>query len=351
MLMSEVRSSTVFARRLSALAILSTAATFGLHAQAPQSQIAADDSATTQPSLLADSTARPLDLASVAGVNYGSSSTDSSLNDASSSAVATERLNLAGETQPPPRRRYGRPRYNDSAHNPDGSNKYAFVVGGGLTAPVGNTYHYLNTNYAFQVGAGRNFNKKFGVMVQFDYDRFGFNGQTLYNQQTLYNYYCSPAQAAAGTCIQVSGLDGSSHVWSFSLDPVYNFVSGEKWGAYGVVGVGFFHKTANFTVPETGEYFDPYYGPIEYSANETIDKYTSNAPGFDGGFGITYKPSRFAGERLFAEARYVFVDNSQRTGVTVYSPVSVLNTYAGSNAYPANSNRTTYLDFKAGIRF
>ena len=183
--------------------------------------------------------------------------------------------------QPPPRRRYGRPRYNDSSHNPDGSSKYAFVVGGGIGIPTGNSHKYLTPSYAFQVGGGRNFNKNFGVMLQFDYDNFGFQGQTLYNQQTLYNFY------GAG----ISGLDGNSHVWSFTLNPTYQIYSGEGLGAYVVAGVGFYHKTANFTVPTTGEYFDPYYGPVEYSANQTIDKYTANAPGFNAGFGLTFKPS------------------------------------------------------------
>lgn len=324
----------VFARRAAAFAIFAGASTLGLHAQ----QLAAEPDAPSK--LVADVSARSLDLASAAGVNYSSSSESSSLNGVDASEA--ERLNLSlDSTQPPPRRRYGRPRYNDSSHNPDGSNKYAFVIGGGFTAPNGNTHKYLNTNYAFQVGAGRNFNKNFGLMVQFDYDRFGFNGQTLYNQTTLYNYYGS----------QVAGLDGNSHVWSFSLNPVYNFYQTDTVGAYVVVGAGFFHKTANFTVPATGTYCDYYYGCYQYQANQTIDKYTANAPGFDGGFGLTYKPSRFAGERLFAEGRYVFVDNQQKAGITVYTPVSVLNTYAGTNAYPANSNRTSYASFKAGIRF
>ena len=331
---SESFRPSVFACRLAAFAIFAGASALGQNVQqtAPESP--------TPAKLVADVSARPLDLASVAGVSYNSSESSSSLN--AVDATEAERLNLSPDSaQPPPRRRYGRPRYNDSSHNPDGSNKYAFVIGGGFTSPLGNTHKYLNTNYAFQVGAGRNFSKTFGLMVQFDYDRFGFNGQTLYNQTTLYNYYGS----------NVSGLDGSSHVWSFTLDPVFNFYQSDTVGAYVVGGVGFFHKTANFTVPATGTYCDYYYGCYQYQANESIDKYTANAPGFDGGFGLTYKPSRFAGERLFAEARYVFVDNSHKAGITVYTPVSVLNTYAGTNAYPANSNRTTYTVFKAGIRF
>jgi hypothetical protein len=346
-------SSTHFLR-ISALAVFAGASTFSLHAQQAVSADAATSEAKPAPQLVAATNKPALDLAStIASLSYSSSS-DSTPNTPIDS-VEAERLNLATGVgtglQPPPRRRYGRPRYNDSSHNPDGSNKYAVVLGVGMTAPLGNTYHYLNTNYGLQVGAGRNFNKNFTVMVQFDYDRFGFTGATLYNQQSLYNYYCNATLAAEGVCTQVSGLDGTSHVWSFTVDPSYSVPLSDNVSAYGVVGVGFYHKTANFTVPATGEYCDYYYGCYQYEANETIDKYTSNAPGFNGGIGLTFKPSRFANERLFVEGRYVFVDNSQRSGITVNSGGTVLNAYNGNNFYPANSNRTTYTVYKAGIRF
>ena len=212
-----------------------------------------------------------------------------------------------------------------------------------MTLPLGNTSKYLNTSYGFQVGGGRNFNKNFSLMLQFDYDAFGFTGQTLYNQSVLYD----PTDANGF----IGNLDGKSHVWSLTINPVYNFLSREKLGAYVVGGVGFYHKTANFTIPTTGE--EDFFGEIiEFQANQTVDKYTSNAPGFNGGVGITYKPSRFAGERLYVEARYVFIDNSQKQGLTLANENSAFGlAYTGNNFFPANSNRTTYIPIKAGIRF
>jgi hypothetical protein len=243
------------------------------------------------------------------------------------------------------RRRYGQPRYRGNNTNADGSPKYTFFAGAGLSQPIGNTWHYLTPSYGLQIGGGRNFNAKLGLMLQFDYDHFGFTGQTLSNQTYIYN---NP-NLNGGTSGSVSGLDGSSHVWSFSLDPVFNVVQGKTVGAYFVAGVGFFHKTANFTVPGTGVYCDPYYGCYQYAANQTIDKYTANAPGFDGGFGLTYKFSRFSNERFYLEARYVFVDNTQRHGIT-YQNAST-TTSSTNDYYPANSNRTTYIPIKVGLRF
>jgi hypothetical protein len=320
--------------RISAITIFSGACTFGAAAQ--------QSIPPSAPQLVASATDKPLDLATVAGVNYSSSSGDAT---SPVSSVEAERLNLSAGAglQPPPRRRYGRPRYNDNQHNADGSNKYTFVLGAGMTAPMGNTFHYLNTNYAVQAGGGRNFNKNFGVLLQFDYDAFGFNARTLTNQSALYN---SSYVYGAGA---VSGLDGNSHVWSFTLNPIYNVFNGDKVGGYVVGGVGFFHKTANFTVPGTGTYCDYYGYCYSYAANQTIDKYTSNAPGFDGGIGLTYKPGRFSGERVFVEARYVFVDNQHKAGFTVANYTQI--TATSTNLYPANSNRTTYMSYKAGIRF
>ena len=295
------------------------------------------------------------DLAHAAGVTY-SSSASPAIDAVDADAAANLDLPAlpADASQPPPRRRYGRPRYNDNNHNADGSNKYAFIAGVGLTLATGNTYHYLNTSYSYQVGAGRNFNKNFSVLAQFDWDNFGFNGRTLGNQLYIesqaFALYCAtngnnPACANG----PITSLDGSSHAWSFSINPVYNIYAREGLGAYVVAGVGFYHKVANFTTPQAGYYFDPYYGYIPVVSNQTVDHYSSNAPGFNAGFGLTFKPSRFANQRIYAEARYVFIDNSQRTGITINN-VGTL-TATSTNLYPANSNRTTYIPIKVGIRF
>jgi hypothetical protein len=249
------------------------------------------------------------------------------------------------------RGRYGnRPRYRGSNTNADGSNKWIFYGGFGLQQPIGNTWHYYTPSWGLQVGGGRQFNKHFALPIEFDYDHAGLTGQALKNQITLYNndinYYCGlPANSAA--CLadgaaDFTSLDGNMHTWSFSIDPTETFFQSNSWGAYAVEDVGFYHKVTNFLAPEEEEYCDPYYGFCEpIVANAVIDHYTSNAPGFGAGLGLTYKFSRFSNERFYVEARYV--------GVTVNSPVAT--TYAETNDFPANSNRTTYIPIKFGLRF
>ena len=111
--------------------------------------------------------------------------------------------------QPPPRRgRYGNPHHNDNSHNADGSAKYEVVFALGFDAPVGNAHHYLIPNYAFQIGGGRNFNRHFGILGQYDYDRFGFNSQTLAQELSIYDIgvtasSTSYAPKPGSACIEV----------------------------------------------------------------------------------------------------------------------------------------------------
>lgn len=237
------------------------------------------------------------------------------------------------------RRRYGRPRYRGGNTNPDGSPRYDFFVGGGFGLPIGTQSNYLTPSWGFQVGGGRNFNKLVGVNLEFNYDKFGMTGATINNYAALY-----------GDPTNTNGFDANSHIWSFSVDPIIHIYSGEGVGAYVTGGIGFYHKVANFTLPEQG--CDPtyyyYYGIcVPAAQNVNIDHYTSNALGENVGFGLTYKISKFASEQLYAEVRYVHMNNQYRPGLTS----SNSSTYTGFNYFPQNSQKTSYLPVKVGIRF
>ena len=253
-----------------------------------------------------------------------------------------------GNSQPPPRRTYGRPNYSGGNTNPDGSPKYFGLGGFAAAIPVGITHKYETLSWGLQAGVGRNFNKTVGVDVEFNYDHFGLQGATLANQTYLYDYGCPSAAIAAGTC-GVSGLDGNNHVWSFSLNPSFAIPTDGSVGAYVVVGGGYYHKVTNFTEPTVETICYYYCG--EATVNANIDHYTSNAFGVSGGFGVTYKFSRFSNERFYVEAKYVLMLDSQRTGVTAQSSTTLLNSYNGTDFYPANSDRTTFIPVKVGIRF
>lgn len=266
----------------------------------------------------------------------------SSSNSENELAVNTDHFNFVDAMQygGSQHQRYGRPRYRGGNTNADGSNKYDFFAGAGFTAPVGGNSDYLKTAWGIQVGSGRNFNKHVGLNVEFNWDQFGLTGQTLTNQSTL---YFGPDPSSPNP----NGLDANNHIWSFSIDPIYNLYSGEGLGAYVTGGVGFYHKVTNFTLPQEEE--SCYYFCEVFEANETVDHYTSNAPGFNAGFGLTYKFSRFSNERFYGEVRYVYIDNSYRAGYTLNNIASAPDT--ATNLFPQNSQTTSYFPVKFGIRF
>ena len=305
-------------------------------------------SATAAPSL-----ARPLFVSSAYANPFAADLAASSSSSASADAAALPdspgHFDLSA-TQPPPRRRYGRPNYSDRNTNADGSNKWAFLIGGGFGLPVGNTHKYETTSWGLQAGGGRNFSKTLGVLMQFDYDHFGLQGATIANEEYAYNYYCTPLAQSENQCSLITNLGGNNHVWSFTVDPTFSIPTSGSLGAYAVVGAGFYHKITNFTVPSQGEYCD-YFACYTYTANQVIDHYTSNAFGGNGGLGVTWKFSKFSSEMLYAEARYVIIDNQHRVGVTAQNVATFGATYNGYNYYPANSNRTSYIPVKFGIRF
>jgi hypothetical protein len=251
-------------------------------------------------------------------------------------------------SQPPPRR-YGRPNFSERTSNSDGSAKYEFLAGIGAALPLGNTHVYETPNWGFQAGGGRNFNRNVGVILQFDYDHFGLQAATINNETVIYNTLlgCTPAQVAAGTC-GVTGLDGNDHVWAFTLNPTFTVATPGLWNAYAVLGGGFYHKVTNFTQPAAEEQCS-IYGCGYFSVTSTLAHYTSNAAGLNGGFGLTRKLTTSSNLRVYLEARYVFIFNQQRNGITAAN-VSTAPANA-TDFYPANSHRTTYIPIKLGIRF
>ena len=318
------RLSSIFTRT-AALTVFAAAATLGLNAQ--QSAGTAQSPISLKSTLIA-----PLDLSS-------SSSSSDDLNYSSSTGLAetaaAEGFSFGARAdQPPPRRRYGRPNYHDSRTNADGSSKYTFAVGAGFTMPTGGTHNYAKPNWKFQVGVGRNFDKTFGVLAQFDYDHFGMQTSTLNNQLALYNDLGA----------NLNQLGGTIHDWSFTLNPIVNYYTSDTFGSYLIGGVGFYHKVTTFTTPGIGTYCDPYYGCYNYQADQPIDVYTSNAAGFNAGIGFTYKASRFSSGKFYTEARYVWTDNKPR-------PFDISGNTPYFNAFPQASARTTYIPITFGYRW
>lgn len=325
------RSLFGLACRAAALSFLFAGTASLTHAQSAASSASGLD----RPLFVSSAYANPF-AADLAKTSSSSSSSSSNSDEALPDTTALGHFDLFSK-QPPPRRRYGRPNYADSNTNKDGSPKWAFNVGGGFNLPVGSTHGYATTGWRFQVGGGRNFSKVTAILLQFDYDHMGMKSSTLSNQLALYNNLCG------GDC-GFNGLGGNVHDWSFTLDPTFTIPSEGTMGAYIVTGVGYYHKVTTFTTPTVGQYCDIYYGCYQVAADQPVDWYTSNALGLNAGVGITWKFSRFSNQKLFAEAKYVWTDNSPR-------PFDVSGNTPYFNAFPQEAARTSWIPVTFGIRF
>jgi hypothetical protein len=300
------------------------AATVCLHAQTPAAP-------SPKPIDLKAMLMAPVNLAKPDDLSYSSSV-------GVDETASAENFDLRpASDQPPPRRPYShRPNYSDRMHNADGSNKLALAFGGGFTMPTGSSGRELGISWKFQAAGGYNFNKKFGVMLEYNYDKFGLTEGNLNRQFIRYNSLGLVDQN--GRPVSFAGLDGNAHIWSITLNPIYRFYQSETFGAYVIGGGGFYRKVTNFTLPTTGVFCDFFGFCYTFTQNQVFDHYSNNAGGINGGIGLTYRFSRWAGEQFFTEARYVWVNNQQST-----------NSLNG--LYPENNKRTGYFPITFGIRW
>jgi len=197
-----------------------------------------------------------------------------------------------------PEPQYGGSHGNNYPSYPNYQSKWshlAFVGGGGFTAPIGNATHgYETYGYNLTVGGGWNFTKKFGALFEYQFDKNKIPGATI---------------AAVGA----QGGNINSHLFLF--DGIYYPYSHGKTGLYITGGPGFSRKVTNFTdlAPTEQCYYFCYYG----YAPVTVASFSSTQLAADGGIGFYWKAfGQDSNAKLFAEARYVFVDSPRATTTT-----------------------------------
>jgi len=184
----------------------------------------------------------------------------------------------------------------------------AFEGGFGFSLPVGNDTNFSQTalddgdlspaeaiGYGLTVGGGWNFTKKFGALLEYQFLRQGMSSD-----------YLNALNAAEGTSSSGTPIGGNINTWSLTIDPVYYLPLNRKNGVYVTGGGGFYRKVTNFTEPveECG-----YYG-FCYDVSETVDHFSSNQGGINGGFGFYHKIfGEDSNGKLYAEVRYVWVNS------------------------------------------
>jgi len=184
------------------------------------------------------------------------------------------------------------------------SNNFAVMAGAGFNAPVGNDVPYLTWGGNFSVGGGLHLSNRFAVLAEYQFMDDKLPGALI---------------AAIGT------EGGNAHIWSLTLDPVIDLFPKHDNSAYITGGYGFYRKLTSFTEPVEEEECT-YYCEI-FVENVAVSHFSSNQGGGNLGVGLTHRiGGRFSDSktRLYAEARYVFIDTPPITSPKSFGSTEVL---------------------------
>jgi len=173
-----------------------------------------------------------------------------------------------------------------------------YEVGGGVNAPTSDSSPYITWGGNVTVGGGYRFNKNLSVMMEYQFIDSKLPGAII-------------AEAGA--------TGGHDHIWSLSLDPVYEFNPKSSIGFYATGGYGFYRKVTSFTDPQQSTYCDYFYGCGTITQNVVVGHFSSNQGGWSIGGGLEHRFAGWNGDgrmRIFAEARYLDVLSPAVIGIT-----------------------------------
>jgi opacity protein-like surface antigen len=157
------------------------------------------------------------------------------------------------------------------AHTQDYS-KFLFNVGGGIGFPLGNLSNFVNDGGNFVIGGGYGFMKHVGVDTEFMWHDLPINDATKAHLQT-------------------PGASARQYSWTFN--PIVHAQIGDRFGVYGIGGIGWYHRSGETTTPGVGVICDPYwswwYGCTLGSVNIITGSRSSNSFGENIGGGATIR--------------------------------------------------------------
>lgn len=199
-------------------------------------------------------------------------------------------------------------------------NHLAFELAGGFNGPTSYTSNYLTWGGQFSVGGGLRL--KHGLSMLIDYQ---FMDDKL------------PGKLIGET----GATGGKAHIWSVTLNPVWDLFPKRTNSVYVTGGGGFYRKLTEFTNLEPTQYCSYFYCGTGY-APQTVGHFSSNQGGFSIGGGFSHKFGGMYGEghtAIFAEARYLDV----LTPVVDQSPNGLGVAVVGAG--------TKVMPFNFGVRF
>ena len=163
-----------------------------------------------------------------------------------------------------------------------------YEVGGGGNAPSNDSSPYITWGGNVTVGGGYRFNRNLSLMLEYQFIDDKLPGAII-------------AEAGA--------TGGHDHIWSLSVDPVYDFNPKSAINFYATGGYGFYRKVTSFTDPEESQYCTYFYCGV-VTQNVVVGHFSSNQGGWSIGGGLSHRFAGWNGDgkmRVFAEARYLDV--------------------------------------------
>jgi opacity protein-like surface antigen len=169
--------------------------------------------------------------------------------------------------------------------------RFNFNVGGGPGFQLGQISNFANTGGNFVVGAGPNFGRILGV-----------NGEFMYYGLPINQNVLAVTRAPSG----------SSRMYSVTGNAIVRVPTGGKLGAYGIGGLGWYHRSWELTAPVLvpGTVCGPnffFWGVTCVNglvpANAVLRSGSSNAFGLNIGGGVTYRLGE-SHAKIYGELRY-----------------------------------------------
>lgn len=226
----------------------------------------------------------------VASPDYSSSVADSAVG---SSSNPTQPADSADAAALPGAPAAGGGQYDNRTRGGGGGNRVmshmTYEVGGGFNAPTNDSSPYISWGYNFTVGGGYRVNQNLSLMLQYDF---------------LHSKLPDAIVAEAGA------TGGFDHLWSLTLNPMYEVNPKSSVTFYAVGGGGFYRKVTNFTNPQPQFYCQYFYGCGYITTNAVVGHFSSNQGGWNIGGGIEHRFAGWNGDgkmKVFAEARYLDV--------------------------------------------
>jgi hypothetical protein len=191
------------------------------------------------------------------------------------------------------------------------SHGFAFDLGAGFNAPIGNDTSkayggpFITWGGNLTAGGGLRFSQRLSLLGEFQFLDNKLPGSFI-------------AEAGDGA------TNGNTHIVSLTAEPVLELFPKRTYDIYLTGGGGYYHKSTNFNVQTCCDFYG-------YPVSVNTNSFSSNQAGGNLGFGLDRRVGGLYGDgkmKLFAEARYIFIDTppiSQTNGLgkTELLPVTI----------------------------